>query len=361
MNIIPEWAPSIHPMLVHFPIALLITAAVLDITGLVIGKNERLRFSAVMVYALGALGALASFFTGQDAGDSVLLSAEANPLLTDHADWALRLVWFFGIYALIRIADLWRNRLSKAAIWWPLALLGFGGLFLVYETAEHGAQLVYEQGVGVLAASEQQSAIAPIVLSTEKALIVEPGNAWFWKPTSPTRWDEELSWIKGGKKALAGSLIGSEEHGDVFALQAKGDTVFFVIDEPFQNVQIDLGINLDELRGELSVVHNFRDSKNYLFMKLKGGMMQQGSVQNGTTTVLDEKVYSPDGWQQLRVVADRTHFRAYGGQRVITHGHGKAAMPGAIGLRLEGIGTLHIDRVQATSLARSDGIEHEEH
>ncbi len=350
MDLIPEWAPHVHPLIVHFPIALLIAAAGLDLSGLVFGKNERLRFSAVIVYVLGALGALASFFTGRDAGDSVVLSAEANPLLTDHADWALWLVWFFGIYALIRIADLWRNSSSKDAIWWALALLGFGGLFLVYETAEHGAQLVYEQGVGVLAAAEQQSVVAPVVLSTENALSIEAGKAWFWKPTSPTRWDEEISWIDGGKGALAVSLIGSEEHGDVLALEAKGDSVFFVIDEPLQNVQIDLGINLDEFTGELSVVHNLLDAQNYMYMKLKGGMMQQGSVENGTTTVHDEKAYSQDGWQQLRVVADRTHFRAYGGQQMVTHGHGTAPAAGAIGIHLNGSGIVLLDVIQVQTI-----------
>ena len=55
MNIIPEWAPHVHPLLVHFPIALLITAAVLDLFALLL-KHERLRFAAVLVYVLGALG-----------------------------------------------------------------------------------------------------------------------------------------------------------------------------------------------------------------------------------------------------------------------------------------------------------------
>ena len=32
MNLVPDWAPNIHPLLVHFPIALLCAAAAVDRT-----------------------------------------------------------------------------------------------------------------------------------------------------------------------------------------------------------------------------------------------------------------------------------------------------------------------------------------
>lgn len=360
MNIIPDWAPSIHPMLVHFPIALLITAAVLDITGLVLKKDGRLRFCAVTVYVLGVMGALASFFTGRDAGDSILLSADANPFLTDHADWALRLVWFFGIYALIRIVELWRYETPRAALWWPLTIIGAGGLFLVQETAERGARLVYEQGVGVVAATNLFDA-PQLVGSSGNDLTTEPGKAWAWTPTSPSHWSDNFSFLEGEKSAIGTSLIGAEERGDVLALEVNYPPIFLIIEDAMQNVQIDLSVNLDAFEGTFTVAHNVQDTLNYMFMEIAGGMMRQGVRKGGSSESYDESPYSAEGWQQLRVVSDQTHFRAYGGQRVITHGHGKAARPGAIGLRLEGFGTVLIDRVQAISLARSDGMEHEEH
>ena len=33
MNLVPAWAPNIHPLLVHFPIALLYAAAAVDLVG----------------------------------------------------------------------------------------------------------------------------------------------------------------------------------------------------------------------------------------------------------------------------------------------------------------------------------------
>ena len=348
MNIIPEWAPHVHPMLVHFPIALLFVAAGLDVLALLLKRNERLRFSAVVIYVLGALSALASFFTGRKAADAVLLPAAANPLLTEHADWATRLVWFFSIYALIRIADLWRNKQAKAAFAWPLALIGVGGLFLVYQTGERGGQMVFEHGVGVLAVKEDPA--PTLVITGESALSVEAGKGWFWKPVSPSRWDEQLSWLQGDTAVVTASLVGTREHSDVLALDMKGDPVLVIIENPLQNVQIDLAINLDDFDGELTVVHNLQDVQNYMLMKMESGRMQQGSLKDGVATVHDDKPFDADGWQQLRVVADRTHFRAYSGQRMITHGHGTAPKAGAIGLRIDGTGVVLVDHIQAQSI-----------
>jgi uncharacterized membrane protein len=33
MNLVPDWAPNIHPLLVHFPIALLYAAIAVDLVG----------------------------------------------------------------------------------------------------------------------------------------------------------------------------------------------------------------------------------------------------------------------------------------------------------------------------------------
>lgn len=350
MNILPEWAPHIHPMIVHFPIALLMVGAGLDFVGLLLKKSKQLRFSAVLIYGLGAVGAIASFFTGRDAGDSVLLSAEANPLLTDHADWALNLVWFFSLYSLCRLIELWRNKTPKAVIWWPLALLGAGGLFLVYETAEHGAQLVYEQGVGVVAVSNSLPDTPQIVVAAEDDLTIEPGKGWFWKPISPSHWDEQLSWRAGQKEDVTASLVATEGARDVLALETNGTPLFLAIDEPLQNVQIDLRINLDDFDGDMTVVHNALDAQNYMFMKLANGYMQQGNQQGSETTVHDERPYEAKGWQQLRIVADRTHFRAYSGQNMVTHGHGTAPAAGSIGLHFDGVGVVLLDYLQAQKI-----------
>lgn len=54
------------------------------------------------------------------------------------------------------------------------------------------------------------------------------------------------------------------------------------------------------------------------------------------------------GRQQLRSVADRTHFRAYSGQQMITHGAAPEA--GAIGFCFAGTGVVLLDNIQAQTI-----------
>ena len=104
---LPDWVPNVHPLVVHFPIALLLVAALVDAIALAVRKTHPwVQTSAVGLYALGALGAAAAFLTGRDASDEVDLPAQALTTLNAHADWALYLVWFAGLYALVRVVAL---------------------------------------------------------------------------------------------------------------------------------------------------------------------------------------------------------------------------------------------------------------
>jgi uncharacterized membrane protein len=43
MNLVPEWAPNVHPLVVHFPIALVIAAALADALALAVRRRARQR------------------------------------------------------------------------------------------------------------------------------------------------------------------------------------------------------------------------------------------------------------------------------------------------------------------------------
>lgn len=151
MQLIPEWAPNVHPLVVHFPIALVIAAALADALALITGRRP-FRVAAAALYVAAATGALAAYLTGNAAEETVEVAGAAVGALNAHADWAGYTVWLLGAYGLLRLGVAVWDRRDRRLLHLPLAALGLGVVFLVWQTAERGARLVFEYGVGVHAA-----------------------------------------------------------------------------------------------------------------------------------------------------------------------------------------------------------------
>ena len=151
MNLLPDWAPNIHPLLVHFPIALLITAAGLDLVGWAFRRNKPLRHAATLLYVLGTGAAVAAYFSGRAASQSVWLPGMAHAIVKTHWDWAFRTVWFFTVVTGVRLVLLRPSRRDPSpAIIAALALAGLVGIGLLRETGDRGGQLVFQHGVGMV-------------------------------------------------------------------------------------------------------------------------------------------------------------------------------------------------------------------
>ena len=358
MDLLPDWAPNVHPLIVHFPVALLMTAVLLDLGALLFRKAEGLRVAAVSLYLLGAAGALAAFFTGRDAADSVMLPAAANTVLTEHADWALYTVWFFGIYALIRLGVLFFDRNRRLGVHIGLFLAGAAGLFLVYETAEHGGELVFAHGVGVAAVEvedpishdheEHSDGAQADSAAAASAPEVTEGGGWTWRQATASGLAGHFRWLAGSAEAAAAH--NDAGRGRTLALDPGSDTLFFVFDQDIESLQADAAVNLDGFDGAFRLVHHVQDAGTYLYLEVENGTMRQGRVEGGQETIMDEKPFDGGGWLSLRAVADKTHFRGYAGGALVTHGHGDAPAPGAVGFRLAGSGPALLGPVQVQSL-----------
>ena len=153
MSLTPDWAPNIHPLVIHFPIALLVAAAMTDLAGILLRDRTSVRDAASLLYTAGAVCAVVAYFTGHHAGETVLLPEMANVLVNEHADWAFRATWFFVFFASIRLALSFIIRVPGYTATLVSFAAGFVGLYLLFETAERGGRLVFEHGVGVQAAS----------------------------------------------------------------------------------------------------------------------------------------------------------------------------------------------------------------
>jgi uncharacterized membrane protein len=149
MQLIPSWAPNVHPMLVHFPIVLVLLAAGADVVQLLRPRLGAGRLAPTL-YLLGAASGVAAFLTGRTAALEVFIPGMAHGLVDDHRAWALLTTAALVAVATTRVAVQFVRR-SDGLGWRMLfAVTGLVLAVLVQQTAERGARLVYEQGVGVI-------------------------------------------------------------------------------------------------------------------------------------------------------------------------------------------------------------------
>jgi uncharacterized membrane protein len=149
MTLLPDWAPNVHPLVIHFPIAWWIAAVLVDLVALAIPRAAWADTVASCLYPAGAVSAVAAYVTGRQAAATVLMPGMALPIVQQHENWALATTLAFAIVTLFRLwARFWRPQPQRAI---RTALVGAALVALVclFQTGERGARLVYERGVGV--------------------------------------------------------------------------------------------------------------------------------------------------------------------------------------------------------------------
>jgi uncharacterized membrane protein len=152
MALLPSWAPNLHPLVVHFPIALLLVAALADLIDMPFGRPKWLAKAVTTLFALGSAGAVVACLSGQQALDTVLMPGMAHPIVQAHRTWAIATTIYFSLLTVIRVGAAFRAPLALhyRVAFLIAALVGVAGL---QQTAERGGRLVYEQGVGVIGSS----------------------------------------------------------------------------------------------------------------------------------------------------------------------------------------------------------------
>ncbi len=145
--LLPEWAPNIHPMIIHFPIVLWFVAVLADLVSLFLPKSW-LRNMTITLYVLGAIGAFAAYLSGSQAMDIVSVPMQAEVTGGNHSDWGYYTLYFFTAYAVIRLVLFWKQWDKKKWLAIVLFILGAVGMGMVAQTADLGGKLVYKYGVG---------------------------------------------------------------------------------------------------------------------------------------------------------------------------------------------------------------------
>ena len=135
---------SLHPLIVHFPIALLLTALLLDLLALAM-KRPALHRVALWNLSLGTLGAAAAVFTGLRAAEVAKHSFEIWQIMELHERLGITTL-ILGLMACgLRLFK--RDQLSPRLRFFSLILMvAFAGT--VSYGAYLGGRMVYVFGVG---------------------------------------------------------------------------------------------------------------------------------------------------------------------------------------------------------------------
>jgi uncharacterized membrane protein len=146
MSILPGW----HPMVVHFPLALVVTGTILLLAAKLVRQE---RYASVLAtvgtwnLCLGAVGALVAIATGLAA----VLHLNADVGVAAHQAISLHLRWAISTTLVLVLLAVWRGagsaQESRPSWIFLVVLLAATGALIV--TGYRGGENVYRYGVGV--------------------------------------------------------------------------------------------------------------------------------------------------------------------------------------------------------------------
>ncbi len=132
----------IHPKLVHFPIALVISAMGMQGLGCFLRKDF-LRNGALLMFILGVLSMSVVVWSGLLEADRLHLN---HPVFTAHKQFAFAAMWS----SLVALPVLWVLRSKNIRIFQIVFLIALIIISSLLGLAAHqGGRMVYEYGVGV--------------------------------------------------------------------------------------------------------------------------------------------------------------------------------------------------------------------
>ncbi|MCU0286064.1 MAG: DUF2231 domain-containing protein [Acidobacteria bacterium] len=155
---IPQW-DALHPLIVHFPVALLLTVPIFIVLGFVWKKHRQCFFMVSFIMLLfGVIGAVVAVSTGEAAGQLVERRPDLDPVLIRHSELAKISRIVFAILTVVYAGILFLPALLKKDIkpllkW--ILISAFLAIYLVctlilVNTAELGGRLVHQFGVHAL-------------------------------------------------------------------------------------------------------------------------------------------------------------------------------------------------------------------
>ena len=138
------FAPNLHPLVVHFPIAFWVAATLAWFFALLRRKDDAWRFG-LWLHTLGLVGAAVAIALGYWAAENLGHDSPGHELVHVHRDFMLVAS---GLAVLLTGAAWWKRDAGRG---WRLGFSLASAAVLTVMTlgADRGAELVYRYGVGV--------------------------------------------------------------------------------------------------------------------------------------------------------------------------------------------------------------------
>jgi len=137
--------PNIHPLIVHFPVALLTVSLVFELLGIALERDD-LERTAWWLLLVGCVGLAGALTTGLFAEQTVTIPAEVSNQFETHEEMAFISATLYAIIILWRVSNktLLPQRMRPLYI-----LLTIAALVALWVGAWFGGEMVYGSGVGV--------------------------------------------------------------------------------------------------------------------------------------------------------------------------------------------------------------------
>ena len=146
----------LHPILVHFPIALLFVSVLFDLMGAALSRDS-FREGALWLLGLSLIGGIAAAIAGDMAEDTAEKAGISESLIETHEMWAQITLGVMALLLLSRL--LLRNRFSTRTLAAYLVVAAMGLIALI-ATGHTGGDLVYKHGAGTNTAQDPSHSIA---------------------------------------------------------------------------------------------------------------------------------------------------------------------------------------------------------
>jgi uncharacterized membrane protein len=146
-----ETPDPLHPVVVHFPICLVILGTLLSILTIFTRRGALPQFTA-FILILAAAGAQFAVITGGDETDDIIQRMpESRPLIYQHAEWGERMRTTAVVAACSAIVALafFKARTFRRVMAFVTTIVAAGACYCALKAVENGGEMVYHHGVGI--------------------------------------------------------------------------------------------------------------------------------------------------------------------------------------------------------------------